>query len=131
MTLIVALIVMFVLLALIVLGRAAIRSARHVLADSEGLETLRRRGVDMNRPCKFDFHLHFANREVAVAAAEAISAAGYQTHVSAGEHAAASIVCVSQSLLPTEPELRASRRRLAELARPFNGRYQAWFCDNP
>lgn len=95
--------------------------------DAEGLEDMRRRGVDLSKPCEFLFHLHFPSREVAVEAQQEMAREGYEAKVSAGPGAPHNIVCVKKSLVPTEAELRAVHRHLATLSRKYGGRYQGWF----
>jgi len=121
--------VLLILIALAAVGTWLTRTATGVLADVEGLEDLSERGLDLSQPLAFNFHLHFANREVALQAAEAIASAGFQTQVSAGENLAHAIVCATKRLIATTTELSALRKQLSELARRFGGEYSHWYCD--
>lgn len=119
-----------VVLALVVAVALLARQQRASVrwpSDAEGLEEMRRRGVDLSKPCAFEFHLHFSSREVAVDAERAIVGEGYEAKVSGGPGLPVAIVCVKKSLVPTEAELLAVRMQLVALSRRYGGSYQGWF----
>jgi len=95
--------------------------------DSECLEIMRQEGADLSKPRMLEFHLLFPSREVAVDAAPAFVAAGYEEQVCGGPGSPQPSIVARKVLLPTKAELLTVRKELVALSRKYGGTYQGCF----
>jgi len=93
-------------------------------SDAECIAILRQAGVDLTKPRKLDFHLHFATRVIALEAERTAREAGFATRVGGGPGLPDAILCASRTLVPSVGELRAVRKQLEAVARRHGGRYE-------
>jgi hypothetical protein len=96
-------------------------------SDSECLEIMRQEGTDLSKPRMLEFHLLFPSREVAVNAAPAVVAEGYEAQVCGGPGSPQPSIVAKKVLLPTMAELLTVRKQLVALSRKYGGTYQGCF----
>lgn len=95
--------------------------------DAECLEIMRQEGVDLSKPRRIEFHLHFPSREAALEAERAVAAAGFASQVGGGPGLPDAILCASKVLMPNKAEFRNVRKQLGAVARQHGGSYKGCF----
>ena len=95
--------------------------------DAECLEIMRQEGVDLSKPRRIEFHLHFPTPQAALEAARAVEAEGFASQVGAGPGLPDAILCASKILMPNKAEFRAVRKQLGAVARNHGGTYMGCF----